>query len=698
MTAEQERGWRLWFDICKRNSDLVEIRLIEPITGKTYSGYFKDIDTILKAIKPYEHCNAYWVLNRINEACYSRAQHDKFIAKPKETTSDNDIIGYDFVFIDVDVTRPAGVCSTDEELAYAKKKANDIYVYLRSEQITNCIVAVSGSGVHILVRVALKNTPERHKLVKDFLDALGMMFSDERVHIDGSVANAARLCRAYFWPNRKGENTKERPHRMAYIAKYSDETEPTAPEYLEHVAARLPQKEAPSRQNHYRGDDSFDLPAFFEKYNIKIAKKVECPQYTKYVLAECPFDESHKAPDSCVLDFKNGGFQFVCLHQSHRHLTFKDFRLHYDPNAYDKSTFAEHVYRQNYYRVRPMFEPEPVTQEKGAPWKKMSEIKKTELSPNDYIPTGIKTLDDIVIGQKLGQVTVWSGRRGCAKSTLLNQVLLGSANRGARCALISRELSEGETKQWMMLQLAGKQFNKQSRFNDFYFTPNPIVEKIEPWIDQYLRIYNNTYKGDILNIEDKIRQLYAEWPFQILALDNLMTIELDDLGERNEWDNQKKLLNKLTALARELKCHIHLVAHPNKQRQWLDCDSISGSGSIANYAQNVLIVHRIYPDTFESQAAGAMSKEKIVDIQTSGCTNIIEIAKWRDKGAAMGKIVKLWFEIESNRLKSDPYEVITYNWQEQATQANLDGIGDMPNYEIDGFSFTPTAEDEVPPF
>ena len=249
-----------------------------------------------------------------------------------------------------------------------------------------------------------------------------------------------------------------------------------------------------------------------------------------------------------------------------------------------------------------------------------------------------------------------------------------------------------------MLQLAGKQFNKQSRFNDFYFTPNPIVERIEPWIDQYLRIYNNTYKGDILNLEDKIRQLYAEWPFQILALDNLMTIELDDLGERNEWDNQKKLLNKLTALARELKCHIHLVAHPNKQRQWLDCDSISGSGSIANYAQNVLIVHRIYPDTFESQAAGAMSKEKIVDIQTSGCTNIIEIAKWRDKGAAMGKIVKLWFEIESNRLKSDPYEVITYNWQEQATQTNLDAIGDMPNYEIDGFPFTPSAEDEVPPF
>lgn len=698
MTPFQISGLRRWYDIFKANQYLVELRLIDPTTSKTYSGYFKDVDTIIKALEPYEHCNQYFVLNRINEDLYNRQQRDKFICKPKETTSDKDIEGYDWIMVDIDVERPSGITSTEEELNYAKKKANEVYAYLRDANFEQPVVCCSGSGIHVMYKVGLANNEDNRTLVKNFLRALGMLFSDERVHIDECVANPARLARLVYSVNRKGAGSQERPHRMAYIVKAPDEVKPTDIEYIKKIAALVPEPEAPSRQNHYRGSDSFDLEGFLAKYDIKVAKKTVTNDYAKYVLAECPFDANHKAPDSCVFSFKNGGYQFVCLHQSHRHLTFKDFRLHFDPNAYDKATFADHVYRQNYYRVRPMFEPEPVTQEKGAPWKKMSEIKKTELSPNDYIPTGIKTLDDIVIGQKLGQVTVWSGRRGCAKSTVLNQVLLGSANRGTRCALISRELSEGETKQWMMLQLAGKQYNQKSRFNDFYFTPNPIVERIEPWIDQYLRIYNNTYKGDILNLEDKIRQLYAEWPFQILALDNLMTIELDDLGERNEWDNQKKLLNKLTALARELKCHIHLVAHPNKQRQWLDCDSISGSGSIANYAQNVLIVHRIYPDTFESQAAGAMSKEKIADIQTSGCTNIIEIAKWRDKGAAMGKIVKLWFEVESNRLKSDPYEVMTFNWQEQATQANLDGIGDMPNYEIDGFPFTPTAEDEVPPF
>ena len=694
MTDYQERGWRLWYDICKNGKDIVEIRLIEPVTGKTFSGYFDNINTLLEAIKPYEHCNAFWVLNTVNPACFSRAQHNKFVAKPRETTSDKDIIGIDWIFIDVDVERPSGVMSTDDELAYAKKKANEVYAYLRSCNITNTVVAVSGSGVHILVRVSLKNTPERHKLVKDFLDAIGMMFSDDKVHIDGSVANPARLCRAYFWVNRKGESTPDRPHRMAYIAKYSEDATPTDPEYLEQIAKLIPQKELPSRENHYRGTESFNLEEFFKKYNIKIAKKVELPEYTKYALSSCPWDSTHKAPDSCVFAFRNGGYQFVCLHQSHRHYTFRDFRLFYDKNAYSKEVYSEYVHKRNYYGIRPPFVPEPVTEDKGQPWKKMSEIKKAELSAEDYIPTGIQTLDSLIIGQHTGQVSVWSGRRGCAKSTVINQVLLGAANRGARSALITRELSDGETKQWMMLQLAGKQFNQKSKFTDFYYTPNNIVQRIEPWIDQYLRIYNNNYKGDILNLEEKIRTLYAEWPFQILAIDNLMTIEIDELGESSEWNNQKKLLNKLTALARELNICIHLVAHPNKNRQWIDCDSISGSGNIANYAQNVFLVSRIYPDTFELQAKDAMSKEKIQDILLSGCTNIIEIAKCRDKGAAMGKIVKLWFEIESNRLKADPYEVINYNWQEQSAQQTID---DLSSYEFaDPFGGIGTTGGEAP--
>lgn len=700
MTDEQIRGWRLWYDLCKNGKDIVEIRLIEIGTGKTYSGYFDNIDTIIEALKPYEAtCNCYWVLNAINPACFARAQHNKFVAKPRETTSDKDVVGYDWIFIDVDVERPSGVMSTDEELAYAKNKANEIYKYLRSSNITSCIVAVSGSGVHILVRVNLKNTPERHKLVKDFLDALGMMFSDERVHIDGAVANAARLCRAYFWPNRKGESTEIRPHRMAYIVKYNDDMTPTDPAYLEKIAALIPTPETPSRENHYRGADSFNLEEFFEKYNIQIAKKVILPAYTKYILAECPWEPSHKAPDSCVLSFNGGGYQFICLHQSHRHFTFRDFRLKYEPSAYDKKTYSEYVHKRNYYGMyqRPEFQPQEETEAKGPKWKKLGSVKKSQISINDYVVSGFPALDSVMCGFRRGHLSLWSGLRGSAKSTILNMCILNAANRGYKTALWTAELDDSEVKTWLYLQAAGKTFNKPSSFNSFFYTPKPVVEKIDPWIDQYVSLYEQAYGDNYLQLENDIRELHAKDPHDVYIADNIMCMDLSDL-DGDKYDKQKEMVKRLVRLAKELKCCIHLVGHPNKSLGFLRPNSISGSGNMPDLAQNIFICHRVNTD-FERSAADFLPKSTLDDILSSGCTNVIEICKCRDKGSAVGTFVKLWFEIESNRLKSDPYEVINYNWQEQTAQTS---INDLPSYEIDTpFSNpdpfgAPVSDEQVP--
>ena len=130
MTTEQERGIRLWYDLTKDNEKLVEIRAIDPLTNKVYSGYFQDVDTIISELKNYEHCNVYWTLNDIDKDCYSRLQRDKMLFKTKESTSDHDIIGYRFILCDIDCERPSGVASSNEELEYAKKKANEIYAFL----------------------------------------------------------------------------------------------------------------------------------------------------------------------------------------------------------------------------------------------------------------------------------------------------------------------------------------------------------------------------------------------------------------------------------------------------------------------------------------------------------------------------------------------------------------------------------------
>jgi hypothetical protein len=53
------------------------------------------------------------------------------------------------------------------------------------------------------------------------------------------------------------------------------------------------------------------------------------------------------------------------------------------------------------------------------------------------------------------------------------------------------------------------------------------------------------------------------------------------------------------------------------------------------------------------------------------------------------KFIKLYFEIESNRLKNSVAEHIVYNWEEQPTQADL---STMPSDPMNEFSISETAE------
>ena len=55
----------------------------------------------------------------------------------------------------------------------------------------------------------------------------------------------------------------------------------------------------------------------------------------KYVLDECPFNSSHKAPDSMVIVQPSGAIGFRCLHNSCMGKTWQELRLMYEPDAYD---------------------------------------------------------------------------------------------------------------------------------------------------------------------------------------------------------------------------------------------------------------------------------------------------------------------------------------------------------------------------
>lgn len=681
--------YKFW-DVFKNGNELTEIRLIAN-DGRTGSGYFTSPKTMIEAVRPYiNDYSVYFTLNRINPDCYGRPQRDKIVLKARNTTNDGEITARELVLLDLDSRRATGVNATEEQLGYAKKKANEVYKFLKDNGFYEPCVVLSGSGIHLYLRCALLPTEENNNLIKRFTQAMSMLFSDNQVDIDEKVFNLSRIARCCGYYNRKGtKEDKERPQRLCEFVKVPTEFKVNPREYFEKIAALYPEEVKPSRENNY-STERFNLDAFIEKYNIKIARKQQVAGGTKYLLEECPWNSNHKSPDSMLFQRDNGAVCFFCYHNSCSDKHWSDFRSLYEPNYKYRS---EYSVPSNRYKRQPIpsFQPIEETAEKGKLWLKMSDIKRPKLDVADYIPTGIEQIDKLIIGFKRKHCSLWSGYRGSAKSSILNMFILNAAQQGYKSALWTGELDSSEVKQWLYLQAAGKAHNRKSQFNDFYYTPDHISQKIDSWIDKYLWLFNNEYGENYKKLEFEIRKLKQEEDIDMVILDSLMVLDYDDLdGDKNE--KQKNLMRMLTKLAKELNIHIHIVAHPNKSGSFLRANNISGSGHIPDLAQNIFIAHRMGLD-FQKNAQDFLSHQTIDDITSSGATNVIEIVKCRDKGSATDKFIKLYFEIESNRLKNSIAEHIVYNWCEpEPTQSEMPTS--MPSDPVGEFAIEESYEIE----
>lgn len=668
-----------WFDVFKGNSQLTEIRLIAN-DGKTASGYFTDAAKIIEAVRPYsDDYNIYFTVNSVNPECYGRVQRDVIVQRPKNTTTDNEIVGRDWVYLDLDSRRIAGTNATDEQVEYTKKKANDVYRFLKDNGFNEPVVVFSGNGVHLYIRCALKPTEENNTVVKRFIQSLGMIFSDDRVDIDQKVFNLGRISRMPgTWSCKGSKRDSGKPQRLCEIVRVPKEVKANSIEYFRKIADLYPEDDSgPRRDNNY-STERFDLEAFIARHNIPVVGKQVVADGTRYYLEHCLFNEQHKGKDAILFQRNNGAVAYFCYHNSCASNDWRKVRLMYEPDAYSHR-ISDIPRRKEYYERRSEFKPLSKEDDKGEIWLKMSQVRRPDFCMGDYIPSGIRQIDDLIIGFKRKHVTVWSGYRGSAKTTILNMLVLNAANNGYKSAMWTGELADDEVKRWLYLQAAGKTYNRNVK-KDFYVTPDNICSMIDPWIDRYFWLFNNAYGNNFSQIVDKITELTEQEGLDMVVLDNLMVLDINDLdGDRNE--KQKNLMYTLTVLAKKLNIHIHIVAHPNKSGTFLRPNNISGSGHIPDLAQNVIIAHRVNQD-FEANAREFLPPRVVDEILYSRCTNCLEICKCRDKGSAADHFIELYYEIESNRLKNDVAEHIHYGWEEMGEQTEIDyeDAEDMPDF------------------
>ena len=656
-----EKEIKKTISVMKPDGQLFEVRVIYG-NAPALSGYFTDADTLIDNLRRINHrdCNVYITLNQINTACYSRSQRDVFYKSPKTSTKDGEIDGYDWLMIDLDPDRVTGVSSSATELAAAHQLGNKIYLALKNLGFEKPICADSGNGVHLLYRISLDNNPERTALVKRCLQALDMLFGDKMIKIDVSNHNPSRICKLYGTLAQKGADTPERPHRMSRITMIPDVVKVTDVSYLEKLAKMYPDEpEKPQNYNNY-SPNTFDLDGWLQKYGIEYKADVRGDKAVKYVLDHCPFDANHTGKDAVIFKSPSGAIGFHCFHNSCQGKTWKDVRLLFEPNAYERRE-AERTERMYHSYNRHMKPPQKVTEKPtdGSPvfWTAQAilDAKFPELT---FVKTGINVIDRKMRGLGRGHVSVWSGLRASAKSTVLSEIGLNAIDDGNNVAYFSGELTARHFMDWMNLQAAGKGYVVETNNEGFFTTPIDTQRKIAKWLEGHFWLYNNDYGNNFREVIERFEKIIVENKLDLLILDNLMAFDISDLSD-TKWDAQKEFVLALERTAKAHGVHIAFVAHPRKAMGFLRFDDIAGTADLGNAVDDAFIVHRVNNDfkRYTHEMFGWKEDNEMYE-----ATNVIEIVKDRD-GGNQDVFIPLWYEVESKRLKNEKSENRIYGWR-----------------------------------
>jgi hypothetical protein len=204
----------------------------------TISGYFDNDDSCIAGLQNLTSFKGtYFTLNPVQRALLARRENRLDYAEKNALTSDQHVVRRRWLPIDVDFDRPSGISTTDEEKTAANKKAHEIYHYLKARGWPDPVVGDSGNNYHLLYRIDLPCQDDG--LVEKVLTMLADCFDGDGVKLDRAVHNQSRVVRLYGTLACKGDDIKERPHRLSKLLKVPDTLQPVSREQLHALVDEL---------------------------------------------------------------------------------------------------------------------------------------------------------------------------------------------------------------------------------------------------------------------------------------------------------------------------------------------------------------------------------------------------------------------------------------------------------------------------
>jgi len=221
-----------------------------------------------------------------------------------------------------------------------------------------------------------------------------------------------------------------------------------------------------------------------------------------------------------------------------------------------------------------------------------------------------KTDEDSNFLVRRGEVTILTGSSGSGKTTFLSQVLLNLMTY-TNVLVASMEMRPVIQIAKMIQQTGIKEANDQH---------------IEEFCEKYknkLWLFNaqgTTSEDDLVASLHFGKNVHN---CDVFVIDSLMKV--DSIAE-DDYASQKKFINKISCLARDLNIHVFLVAHTKKLADETvipDASHILGSSHIRNLTDNIICLHR-RKDIEQAKMLGELEEGD------NPCTSYLMVQKQRN--------------------------------------------------------------------
>jgi len=258
-------------------------------------------------------------------------------------------------------------------------------------------------------------------------------------------------------------------------------------------------------------------------------------------------------------------------------------------------------------------------------------IKYYRQEKNSGYPLGwAKTSPDFMI--RKGETTCITGSSGSGKSMILSQILLHVMNY-TKVLVASMEMRP-------VIQIA--RMLSQVGLND------PTDDGIKDFCDKYKeKLYIYDQQGTTTD-----KDLFASLHYgkqvlgcDVFVIDSLMKI--DSISEE-DYGAQKKFVNRLSVIARDLGIHVFLVCHTKKTDESTlpDATHILGSSHIRNLVDNILCLWR------NKEHEKLANTGDLPEDRKNECTALMMVQKQRNY--TYEGTFGFWFDIKTLTYKERP--------------------------------------------